>query len=348
MPIVDQASAPPALTVVVPARNAAAMLPRCLDAIIAQACEAGAGIEIVVVDDFSGDETAMIAARYPVRLIKLGRHLGAAAARNRGAEIARAPILFFLDADVVLAPGGLERALSAIANPAVGALIGSYDDDPAEPSTVSRFKNLAHHYMHQRSGRRATTFWSGCGLVRREVFVNAGGFDDDRFTLEDVELGYRMAAQGVRIDLDRALQVKHLKRWTFRSMLATDVFLRGIPWTLLRLEGRRLPSGLNFSSEQRMAAAVAFALALAVFATLFNPASWPLAAALIVAGIWLNRGLYGLFLRKGGIWFALKGFALQQFYYLYSLFSLTAGFAIFAWRIFTRRFGVTVRRADAQ
>jgi glycosyltransferase involved in cell wall biosynthesis len=348
MPLVEQNSAVPALTAVVPARNAAATLPRCLDALVAQACEAPIPIEIVVVDDFSDDETAAIAARYPVRLIGLGRHLGAAAARNRGAEVARAPLLLFLDADVVLAPGALVRAFAAFANPAVGALIGSYDDDPAEPSTVSRFKNLAHHYLHPRSGPRATTFWSGCGLVRREVFVNAGGFDDDRFALEDVELGYRMAAQGVRIDLDPGLQVKHLKRWTIRSLLFTDVLLRGIPWTLLWLEGRRLPSGLNFSADQRIAAIVAFALALAIFAVLFNPASWPLVAALVVLAIWLNRGLYSLFLRKGGIWFAVKGFVLQQFYYLYSLFSLTAGVSIFAWRTFTRRFGAMVRRADAQ
>jgi len=347
MPPVEQDSTAPALTAVVPARNAAATLSRCLDALIAQASAAPFSVEIVVVDDFSEDETVAIAGRYPVRLIQLRRHLGAAGARNRGAEVARAPLLFFLDADVVLASGALDRAFSAIANPAVGAVIGSYDDDPAEPSNVSRFKNLVHHYFHQRSGPRATTFWSGCGLVRREVFVNAGGFDEDRFTLEDVELGYRMAAQGVRIDLDPGLQVKHLKRWTFRSLLATDVLLRGIPWTLMWLEGRRLPSGLNFSADQRIAAVVALALALAVFAALFNPAAWPLLPALVVLGIWINRGLYRLFLRKGGIWFAVEGFVLQQFYYLYSLLSLAAGVSIFAWRTLTRRFVAMVRRADA-
>jgi hypothetical protein len=70
--------------------------------------------------------------------------------------------------------------------------------------------------------------------------------------------------------------------------------------------------------------------------------------ALVVLGIWINRSLFRLFLRKGGIWFAVEGFVLQQFYYLYSLFSLAAGVSIFAWRTLTRRFVAMVRRADAQ
>jgi GT2 family glycosyltransferase len=226
-----------------------------------QAAESSADIEIIVVDDCSADETALIASRYSVRLIKLTHNLGPSAARNRGAEIACGQVLFFLDSDVVLAPGTLARAEAAISIPDTGAVIGSYDDDPAARSVVSRFKNLAHHYFHQRSRREASTFWSGCGLIRSDVFVAAGGFDEDRRHFEDIELGYRMVAQGIRIVLDPGLQVKHLKQWTLRSLLATDILSRAIPWTLLSLEGHRLPGDLNFSADQRIAAMVALALA---------------------------------------------------------------------------------------
>ncbi|HXR24777.1 MAG TPA: glycosyltransferase family 2 protein, partial [Candidatus Binataceae bacterium] len=145
---------------IIAARNAAARLSRCLDALIAQSANE---IEPIVVDDNSTDDTAAIASRYPVRLIALPQHAGVSAARNRGAAASRGEVLLFLDADVVLAPGGISRVLETMARPGVGALIGSYDADPDDVSIVSQFKNLAHHHFHQHSHPEATTFWGACG-----------------------------------------------------------------------------------------------------------------------------------------------------------------------------------------
>ena len=128
--------------------------------------------------------------------------------------------------------------------------------DPDDPSIVSRFKNLAHHHFHQRSRAEANSFWGACGAVRRDCFFAAGEFDEKRFKLpsiEDVELGYRMIDRGVRIVLDPELQVKHLKKWTLTSLIATDVTRRAIPWTLLWMERRRMQKDLNFSYDQRIA-----------------------------------------------------------------------------------------------
>src|SRR5579872_6120726 len=178
----------PRLSVVVPARNASATLARCLEAVVAQA---NGEIELIVVDDCSTDDTRAVASRYPVKLIALSEHAGVAAARNRGTEAARGEIVFFLDADVVLAPGGMQRVIATMENPEIGAVIGSYDSAPADQSIVSRFKNLAHHHFHQRSNREATTFWGACGAIRRELLVAAGGFDEKRYKLpsiEDIEL----------------------------------------------------------------------------------------------------------------------------------------------------------------
>lgn len=199
------------MSVIIPARNASATLARCLDALMSQTTDE---IEALVVDDKSADDTAAIASRYPVTLVALPEHAGVSAARNRGAEASHGAILLFLDADVVLAPGGISRVLAAMARPEVDALIGSYDEDPDDHSIVSRFKNLAHHHFHQHSRTEATSFWGACGAVRRECFFAAGEFNEKRFKLpsiEDVELGYRLIDQGVRIVLDPELQVKHLK-----------------------------------------------------------------------------------------------------------------------------------------
>jgi len=336
----NNSSQVPTLTAIVPARNAAATIAQCLDALTAQASE---DTEVIVVDDCSTDNTYEIAACYHVRLVRLSRHLGASAARNRGAELARAPVLFFVDADVVLAEGALDRARTAMLRRDVGAVIGSYDDDPEATSTVSRFKNLAHHYFHQRSRGEATTFWGACGLIRRDLLVASGGFDEDRFSIEDVELGYRLVARGVRIALDPELQVKHLKKWTLRSLIVTDVFYRAIPWTLLWLEGRALPNDLNFAADQRVAALVALAMVIATPVTIFRVGAWRFVAALVTVAFWINRDLFRLLFRRGGLWLALNGFLLQQLYYLYSLFSLAAGIAIYFARSFTRRVETAVK-----
>jgi glycosyltransferase involved in cell wall biosynthesis len=322
----QSAPRPERVAVIIPARNSAATLPRCLSALLAQVSDDD---EVIVVDDFSTDDTGAVAATFNVKVVRLSSHGGISAARNRGVELTNAPVLFFYDSDVVLAPGALARAKATMMRPEVGALIGSYDDDPDAPTTISRFKNLAHHHFHQRSGTEVTSFWGGCGLIRRDLFLAAGGFDNEQRTIEDVELGYRLTARGVRIVLDRDLQVKHLKQWTLRSLVKTDVVLRAIPWTLFWLEGRGLPRDLNFSADQRVAAIVAAVTAIAVPLAIFRPAAWLLIALLLVAALCLNRDLYRLFLRRGGPWFAVKGFLLQQFYYLYSLFSLVAGVAIY-------------------
>jgi glycosyltransferase involved in cell wall biosynthesis len=326
----------PRVSAIVAARNAVPTLARCLDALTAQATDE---VEVIVVDDHSTDETRAVASRYELKLIELPQHEGVAAARNRGAQAARGEVLLFIDADVVLAPGGIERVTATMLRPEVDAVFGSYDEDPDDTSIVSRFKNLAHHYFHQRSQLEATTFWGACGAVRREDFFAVGGFDEKRFKLpsiEDVELGYRLIDLGVRIVLDPELQVKHLKKWTLTSLVATDVTRRAIPWTLLWMEHRHLQSDLNFSSAQRVAAMVSVAMVLAIPLAFKNAYAWFALGALFLVAFLLNRGLFSLLLKKGGASLAVGGFLLQQLYYLYSIFGLAMGSALYFLRPHSR------------
>lgn len=317
------------LSVVVPARDAGETLAACVSALVK---EAGEGTEIVVVDDASAEaveETLGELVRSgTIRVVRLDARRGAAGARNAGARAARGELLFFVDADVVLAPGGIERARAALDDPAIDAVIGSYDDEPAAQTTVSLFKNLAHHHFHQRSGAEATTFWGACGAIRREAFEAAGGFDEKRFvapSIEDVELGARLVAAGRRIRLDPGLRVRHLKRWTLRSLVATDVVRRAIPWTRLILERGGVPANLNFSADQRVATLIALGLVAVAVAGLFRPVALAGLLPGLAAAAWINRDLFALFARRGGARLLVAGFFLQQLYYLYSVAGLLAG-----------------------
>jgi Glycosyl transferase family 2 len=97
------------VSVIVPARDAAARLPSCLDGLTAEDIPS-AEVELIVVDDASVDGTADLAARPGVRVLR-GTGRGPAAAGNLGARRARGEILVFLDADAVPEPGWLEGML---------------------------------------------------------------------------------------------------------------------------------------------------------------------------------------------------------------------------------------------
>lgn len=313
------------LTVIVPARNAQDTIARCLEAIFTQDV---APKEVIVVDDCSTDATVSIVERYPVRLIRFEKHRGVAAARNKAAELARSTNLFFVDADVMLDPGAIGRGLRDLAEPGVDAVIGSYDDEPAERSVVSMFKNLAHHHFHQRTGPYVTTFWGACGFVGRDLLLKLGGFNESRRGITDVGLGYRLTAHGSRIRIDPELQVKHLKRWTLPLLVKTDIQVRAIPWTRLLLEYGYLPRGLNFARDQRVAAAVAFMLCGFAALSLMMPIALVGVAICAALSAYINRGLFALFYRKGGLRLLIGGFFLQQLYYFYSGLSMAVGLAI--------------------
>lgn len=301
------------VSVVIPVHNGATEIVRALAPLKA----AGDRVhEIIVVDDGSTDKSAEAAAALGVRVERLPAHSGAAAARNLGVRCASGDVIFFLDADVVAPASTIARAAVLLdEHPEYDAAFGSYDDDPDVRTTLSRFRNLLHHYMHQTGNREASTFWTGCGVMRKAAFESVGGFDDRWSGIEDIELGHRLRASGRRIFLDPTLQVKHLKRWTLRSMVWTDLRYRAFKWSRLLLAQGKLPEDLNVSTGQRMSVALSV-LAVAMLPLSILDARW-LAATVGAAAavVSLNREFYALLLRRGGPTFALACIPLHILYF---------------------------------
>jgi glycosyltransferase involved in cell wall biosynthesis len=315
----------PFFSVVIPVRNGAAFLPACLRALRASTT---GDWELWVVDDGSHDDSAEIARAAGAALLATAGGRGPAAARNLGARHARGDYLLFLDADCEVLPQTLAMAQARLlAEPDLAALFGSYDDDPPAPGFISQYKNLLHHFVHQNGAAAATTFWAGCCAVRRSTFLAAGGFDEQRWrrpAIEDIELGYRLCDGGARILLAREVQVKHLKRWTFATLLRTDFRDRALPWAGLLLERRIVsrnpahdPATLNVDRAGRLSVAVAVAASSAIGLALFDRRwLWGSARAGLVL-LLVNRRLYGFFLRRRGAWFALAAVAMHWLYLLY-------------------------------
>ena len=175
--------------------------------------------------------------------------------------------------------------------------------------------------MHQHACAEASTFWAGCGAVRRSVFLEVDGFNELRYSkpsIEDIELGYRLHAQGHRIWLDKELQVKHLKTWRFGSLFRADIFYRAVPWSKLIFENHYLINDLNLKTADRISAVLAGSVVLTLALAPFKPWLLYLLPFLLITLLLLSRSLYGFFLRRVGLKFALLAFPIQLLYYLTS------------------------------
>ncbi len=187
-------------SVIIPAYNAENVLPRCLKALESQTLLQDQ-YEVIVVDDGSSDGTAEVAERAGANVLRLD-HLGPAAARNAGAEIARAEILIFTDADCEPAPDFLERLLEPFGAPIISGARGVYRTQ--QRSLIARFVQLEYEERYQRIAKivaesgAVDALDTSYAAYRRNVFIEAGGFDTRYLhaAVEDHELSYRLAHEG--------------------------------------------------------------------------------------------------------------------------------------------------------
>lgn len=310
----------PFISVIIPVYNGEDFLVQCLDGIFASEYNF---FEVIVADDGSTDKSAAISRAQGANVLSTERRQsGPAAARNIAAEKAVGDILLFVDADVVVNKNTLTQVAAHFQkNTEISALFGSYDDAPFEQNFLSQYRNLLHHYVHQNSSCEASTFWAGLGAIRREVFLEVGGFDANQFpvpSIEDIELGTRLRSKGYEILLAKEIQVKHLKKWSGVSMVFTDVFCRALPWSKLILTKKAMINDLNLKSSDRLSAMLVGA-GIAFFPFIFwMPMLLVAILMFILLTLFLNRQIFFFFTRKKGIVFAVQTVPWQLFYFFYS------------------------------
>lgn len=320
----------PILSVILPVRDGEYYLAASLPALRASDMPRSQW-ELVVIDDSSRDRSADLAARYADRVVRLSDGpYGPAFARNRGAEIARGDFLVFVDADVCVHPDALRRVIETFERePDVSAVFGAYDFTPTAGGLVSQYRNLLHRFVHQRDAGDAVTFWAGCGAMRSSVFAECGGFDEGEYgitSVEDIELGYRLSALGHRIVLQPEIQGKHIKRWTLRNMIVTDVRRRGIPWMRLLLSrGLPPPATLNVRLSEQVCTALVVVGCLSLLAWLWSGGrTWlTVTAGAVIAIFAINGPLLAWFARHRGWGFALRAMPLRLLYYALNAVSVS-------------------------
>jgi len=288
--------------------------------------------EIFVVADGDTDGSWRFAEEFGMQVLRIPTTGGPAQARNLGAKAAKEEVLLFVDADVTIPHDSVNQISAAFHHdPELSAVFGSYDDDPAEPNFLSQYKNLFHHYVHQTSHIEASTFWAGCGAVRRDIFQAMDGFNEGyrHPSVEDIELGYRLKRAGHKIRLLKSLKVKHLKRWDIMSLLKADFLYRALPWTRLIIKEGRFIDDLNLKLTSRISVICIYMIIITLLLTLFIPWLFVPAFFFMMLLFALNRDLYRFFKDKRGLFFAVKTIPWHWFYFFYSGMAFFIGYVNF-------------------
>jgi GT2 family glycosyltransferase len=196
--------------VVLVTRDRPAELQRALESVVRSP---DGGREIVVVDNGSGDPDAVAAAAAHAapgaRLIRLAANTGVSAARNLGAREARGDVVVFLDDDAEFTdPAGIARAERAFAaRPRMGILAARI---VREGGRIVRAEFPSRHLWRADAPGRAPYFCGCAFAVRRAAFEALGGFDEAFFfALEELDLSFRAAAQGVEIGYEPGFEALH-------------------------------------------------------------------------------------------------------------------------------------------
>lgn len=310
-PEITAADPSDSVSVIVPVRNGAGTLTRCLDAILST--EGGVG-EIIVVDDGSTDESAEIARTRGCRLIRNGQPLGAARSRNRGAGLARGGILFFTDSDIEVPKTCIPEMVNFMNRTAASSAIGILSDETEAENFASRYENYYMHRFYRIHDPEIAIFYTSAAFIRKEVFDRMGGFDEKYrgASIEDMELGQRLAGSGFPVRINKSVRVRHLKRFSAGSLLKTNFRkAEGILKIMLRnrMSGVRTPrlaaSGPGFVAGIPLTGISV----LAGLGGIVVPSVWMigLAAGTAVAALALNAEWLAFLGRREGPGFAVAG-----------------------------------------
>ena len=158
--------------------------------------------ELIVVDDGSTDDSSAVARSFGATVFRNETLLGPASARNKGAKAADSPSSFFSTPMSFFMPTPSKKQWSGstpipISRPfsaptTINPIIPASSVDFAI-SYIIMFINKG--FFFDEAARPVATFWTGCGAIRRDVFLELGGFDPERYhrpAIEDIELGYRL------------------------------------------------------------------------------------------------------------------------------------------------------------
>lgn len=178
-----------------------------------------AGLEVIVVDDGSTDQTASQAEQAGAKVLRQSNQ-GPAAARNTGWRAAQGQVVLFTDSDCKPHNDWAKRLLSGFTTPGVGAVAGSYGIWNPQ-SWLARNIHKEIENRHSKMDGFIRVFGSYNVAIKKEVLEKLNGFDESyrRASGEDNDLSYRMLKTGFTIGFRREALVDHLHQESILAYL---------------------------------------------------------------------------------------------------------------------------------
>jgi len=281
-------------TLIIPAWNAESTISECvLSAIKAEESPD----EIIVVDDFSSDQTSNIVLNLnkqydKVKLYKMKVNGGPAAARDFGVKKAQGKIIFFTDSDTIFLKNTFQNCLFTLENYNADAVSGIYHPEPINAGITQLYKALFfyYHFVKYNKPFPYQTFNGQIGAIKKRVYLDVGGYNTDilwGMDYENEEFGRRIIKKYL-LYLDPSFQVKH--NFPNFYKLTRTYFFRVSTWMLIFMNDLKFESKGPAAAGSGMAAiSIPFSLFF-IFLTLFYQ-NYFLIFFLISLSIWL----YGYF-----------------------------------------------------
>lgn len=303
------------ISVIIPNYNGQATLSLCLSSIVNSR---GVHFEIIVVDDGSNDDSLAVIKQFPCRIIKQS-HQGASAARNAGARAARSNVLFFTDADCVLAEDTLSKALSSLDHYGHQTIVGgSYESDSFDNGFFSRFQSAFIHYSETKHVSTPDYVATHAMVIDRELFLRSGGFKENWLPiLEDVEFSHRLKRMGDTAVINPELLVRHIFNFSLAQSVRNAI-RKASYWTFYSMKNKDMLSDSGTASRELKLNVVCFYLTAMFLMLAFLMQSsvfFLLAALAITINVFCSRGLLLQFQKNMGFNFKLGAPLYYLFFY---------------------------------
>lgn len=238
--------------------------------------------EVCLCDDASSDRTRetleSFSGRLALRLVSNRENRGVTGSRNRAMELARAPLLLFMDADIRVYPDTITKLLERLDSERADVVVGIYSPTALDQNPFSNYYALFAHHSFLVGGMEPcpyNVFNGWCALARREVLFALQGHEEvaKGVEVENETLGRRIVAKGYSLVMDPRIAVDH--HWGGLRKLLFIFTIRVYWWVkIFFATGLRFESALTTKSYGFGTPCLTLSLATAIFA-----GSHPLGAA---------------------------------------------------------------------
>ena len=203
------------LSIIIPSFNPGSFIGGCLRAIERELESVDRPYEILVVD--SSPHPLELPSISNLTLYQSKVQLFASEARNMGARLAKYPLLVFLDSDVEILPGALQKLIDGLQGDC-DVVGGVYEVHNSNTSRLSTYQDFFLLFRYKNIPPGKNFFSSAHFAVSKENFWRVGGFSENLQTYEDVDLSFKFQKKSLKVHVCLESRGYHLKNFDLTSM----------------------------------------------------------------------------------------------------------------------------------